>query len=137
MKAPQQRQRYIAAGGLTLLVALAAVIGSVDSTTSFRVCFGVLLFIICVGQLKVAADLYKHRNNLLLQLFQPYSAAPSMNDIDDMIIKGEKEFHNIMTVENQIGAGVASCGEYGVECTINEQDFATGRKQDPPDNGVL
>eukprot|EP00984_Skeletonema_dohrnii_P021452 scaffold10724_cov112-Skeletonema_dohrnii-CCMP3373.AAC.3 len=75
MKAPQQHRRYIAAGagGLTLLVALAAVIGSVDSTTSFRVCFGVFLFIICVGQLKVAADLYKHRNNLLLQLFQPGS----------------------------------------------------------------
>eukprot|EP00984_Skeletonema_dohrnii_P007702 scaffold2824_cov65-Skeletonema_dohrnii-CCMP3373.AAC.1 len=64
------RQHYIAAGGLALLVALAAVIGNVDSTTSFRVCFGVLLFIICVVQLKVAADLYKHRNNLLLQLFQ-------------------------------------------------------------------
>eukprot|EP00984_Skeletonema_dohrnii_P003778 scaffold1305_cov72-Skeletonema_dohrnii-CCMP3373.AAC.1 len=74
MKAPQrQYQRYIAAGGLALLVALAAVIGSVDSTTSFRVCFGVLLFMICVVQLKVAADLYKHRNNLLLQLFQPGS----------------------------------------------------------------
>lgn len=25
----------------------------------------------CVGQLKVAIDLYRHRNNLLLQLFQP------------------------------------------------------------------
>eukprot|EP00985_Skeletonema_marinoi_P020068 scaffold11756_cov104-Skeletonema_marinoi.AAC.4 len=73
MKSPHQYQRCIAAGGLPLLVALAAVIGSVDSTTSFRVCFGVLLFIICVGQLKVAADLYKHRNNLLLQLFQPVS----------------------------------------------------------------
>eukprot|EP00984_Skeletonema_dohrnii_P001295 scaffold401_cov144-Skeletonema_dohrnii-CCMP3373.AAC.6 len=59
--------------GLALPVALAAVIGSVDSTTSFRVCFDVLLFIICVGQLKVAAGLYKHRNNLLLQLFQPDS----------------------------------------------------------------
>eukprot|EP00985_Skeletonema_marinoi_P011419 scaffold5436_cov143-Skeletonema_marinoi.AAC.6 len=75
MKAQQQHQRYIAAGGLTLLVALAVVIGSVDSTTYtyFRVCFGVLLFMICVGQLKVAVDLYKHRNNLLLQLFQPDS----------------------------------------------------------------
>eukprot|EP00984_Skeletonema_dohrnii_P024757 scaffold13890_cov76-Skeletonema_dohrnii-CCMP3373.AAC.2 len=73
MKASQQYQRYITAGGLTLLVALAAVIGSVDSTTSFRVCFGVLLFMICVVQLQVAADLYKHRNNLLLQLFQPGS----------------------------------------------------------------
>mmetsp|Transcript_16690 Transcript_16690/g.33517 ORF Transcript_16690/g.33517 Transcript_16690/m.33517 type:complete len:800 (-) Transcript_16690:318-2717(-) len=69
MKA-SNRQHYIAAGGLALLVALAAVIGSVDSITSFRVCFGVLLFTICVVQLKVAADLYKHRNNLLLQLFQ-------------------------------------------------------------------
>uniref|UniRef100_A0A7S2LV68 Uncharacterized protein n=1 Tax=Skeletonema marinoi TaxID=267567 RepID=A0A7S2LV68_9STRA len=73
MKAPHQYQRYIAAGGLALLVALAAVIGIVDSTTSFRVCFGALLFMICVCQLKVAADLYKHRNNLLLQLFQPGS----------------------------------------------------------------
>eukprot|EP00985_Skeletonema_marinoi_P017318 scaffold9423_cov88-Skeletonema_marinoi.AAC.3 len=73
MKAPQQRQRYIAAGGLTLLVALAAVIGSVDSTTSFRVCFGVILLTLSVAQIKVAADLYKHRNNLLLQLFQPDS----------------------------------------------------------------
>ena len=72
MKA-SNRQRYIAAGGLALLVALAAVIGSVDGTTSFRVCFGILLFTICVVQLKVAADLYKHRNNLLLQLFQPES----------------------------------------------------------------
>eukprot|EP00984_Skeletonema_dohrnii_P011683 scaffold4689_cov142-Skeletonema_dohrnii-CCMP3373.AAC.4 len=73
MKAPQQHQRYIAAGGLTLLVALAAFIGSVDSTTSFRACFGVLLLTLCVAQLKVAADLCKHRNNLLLQLFQPDS----------------------------------------------------------------
>eukprot|EP00984_Skeletonema_dohrnii_P028062 scaffold17881_cov148-Skeletonema_dohrnii-CCMP3373.AAC.6 len=73
MTSPQQYQRCIAAGGLALLVALAAVIGSVDGTTSFRVCFGALLFIICVGQLRVAADLYKHRNNLLLQLFQPDS----------------------------------------------------------------
>eukprot|EP00985_Skeletonema_marinoi_P027738 scaffold23234_cov104-Skeletonema_marinoi.AAC.5 len=73
MTSPQQHQRYIAAGGLALLVALAAVIGSVDSTTSFRVCFGVLLLTLCVAQLKVAADLYKHRNNLLLQLFQPDS----------------------------------------------------------------
>ena len=73
MKAPQQRQRYIAAGELALLVALAASIGSVDSTTSFRVCFGVLLLTLCVAQLKMAADLYKHRNNFLLQLFQPDS----------------------------------------------------------------
>eukprot|EP00984_Skeletonema_dohrnii_P018145 scaffold8397_cov104-Skeletonema_dohrnii-CCMP3373.AAC.2 len=76
MKAPRNQRyitAYITAGGLALLVALAAVIGSVDSTTSFRVCFGVLLFIICAVQLKVAADLYKHRNNLLLQLFQPDS----------------------------------------------------------------
>jgi len=64
-------QRYIAAGALVLLIALAAAIGSVDSTTSFRVCFGVLLLMCCVVQLKVAMDLYKHRNNLLLQLFQP------------------------------------------------------------------
>jgi hypothetical protein len=64
-------QRYIAAGALVLLTVLAAVIGSVDSTTSFRVCFGVLLLMCCVAQLKVAMDLYKHRNNLLLQLFQP------------------------------------------------------------------
>eukprot|EP00984_Skeletonema_dohrnii_P023779 scaffold12860_cov78-Skeletonema_dohrnii-CCMP3373.AAC.2 len=42
-------------------------------STSFRVCLGVLLFTICVVQLQVAADLYKHRNNLLLQLFQPDS----------------------------------------------------------------
>eukprot|EP00985_Skeletonema_marinoi_P001948 scaffold785_cov180-Skeletonema_marinoi.AAC.2 len=69
MKAPRN-QRYIAARGLTLLV---AVIGSVNDTTSFRVCFGVLLFIICMVQLQVAVDLYKHRNNLLLQLFQPGS----------------------------------------------------------------
>eukprot|EP00984_Skeletonema_dohrnii_P020060 scaffold9695_cov74-Skeletonema_dohrnii-CCMP3373.AAC.3 len=73
MKASKQHHRYIAAGGLALLVALAAIIGSVDGTTSFRVCFGALLFMICVGQLKLAVDLYKHRNNLLLQLFQPDS----------------------------------------------------------------
>eukprot|EP00985_Skeletonema_marinoi_P020661 scaffold12338_cov77-Skeletonema_marinoi.AAC.1 len=73
MEASEQHHRYIAAGGLTLLVALAAVIGSVDGTTSFRVCFGALLFMICVCQLKVAADLFKNRNNLLLQLFQPVS----------------------------------------------------------------
>jgi hypothetical protein len=70
-KAPYYHQRYIAAGGVALLISLTAVIGSVDSTTSFRVCFGVLLLMCCVAQLKVAMDLYKHRNNLLLQLFQP------------------------------------------------------------------
>ena len=77
MKVTRQRQRRlqncIAAGGLALLVALAAIIGSVDSTTSFRVCFGVLLLPLCVVQLKLAVDLYKQRNNLLLQLFQPGS----------------------------------------------------------------
>ncbi len=66
-------QHYTAAGGLALLVALAAVIGSVDSTTSFRVCFGVLLLMLGVAQLQLAVDLYKRRNNLLLQLFQPIS----------------------------------------------------------------
>mmetsp|Transcript_5464 Transcript_5464/g.8407 ORF Transcript_5464/g.8407 Transcript_5464/m.8407 type:complete len:367 (-) Transcript_5464:27-1127(-) len=66
-------QRYIAAGGLALIVALAAVIGSVDSNTSFRVCFGLLLLTLTAAQLKLAVDLYKHRNNLQLQLFQPRS----------------------------------------------------------------
>ena len=70
-KAPYYHQRYIAAGGVALLISLAAVIGSVDSITSFRVCFGVLLLMCCVAQLKIAMDLYKHRNDLLLQLFQP------------------------------------------------------------------
>ncbi|KAL7436292.1 hypothetical protein ACHAXM_005115 [Skeletonema potamos] len=64
-------QRYIAAGALLLIIALAAVIGNVESTTSFRVCFGALLLICCVAQLKVAIDLYKNRSNLSLQLFQP------------------------------------------------------------------
>lgn len=36
-------QHYIAAGGLAQLVALATVIGSVYSATSFRVCFCLLL----------------------------------------------------------------------------------------------
>ena len=64
-------------------------------------------------------------------LFGPViDAAPSMNDIDDMIDKGEKEFHNIVTyVENQIGAGVTSCGEYGVECTLNDPGHLTRRRQ--------
>ncbi len=68
-------QNYIAAGALALLVALAAVIGSVDSTTSFRVCFGVILLTLSAAQLKLAVDLYKRRNDLLLQLFQPSSLA--------------------------------------------------------------
>ncbi len=61
--------------------------------------------------------------------------APSMRDIDNVIDKGEKEFKNIITyVEDQIGAGVASCGDYGVECTLNEQDQHSAiRQQDPPD----
>jgi hypothetical protein len=71
MEEAYYQQRYIAAGALVLLTALAAVIGSVDSATSFRACFGVLLLICCVALLKVAVDLYKHQNNLLLQLFQP------------------------------------------------------------------
>jgi hypothetical protein len=70
-EASYYHQRYIAAGAIVLLIVLAAVIGIVDSTTSFRVCFGVLLLMCCLAQLKVAMDLYKHRNNLLLQLFQP------------------------------------------------------------------
>lgn len=66
-------------------------------------------------------------------------AAPSVKDIDDMIDKGEKEFRNMMTfVGNQIGAG---CGEYGVECTLNELDHhVTRRHQDrgrEQDNDVL
>ncbi len=68
-------QNYIAAGGLALLVALAAAIGSVDSTISFRACFAVLLLTLGVAQLKLAVDLYRRRNNLLLQLFQPSSLA--------------------------------------------------------------
>jgi membrane protein YdbS with pleckstrin-like domain len=70
-EATYYHQRCIASGALVLLISLAAVIGSVDSTTSFRVCFGVLLLMCCVAQLKIAMDLYKHRNDLLLQLFQP------------------------------------------------------------------
>jgi len=69
----QHLQHCIAAGGLALLVAIAAIIGSVDSNTSFRVCFGLLLLTLCVAQLKLAVDLYTHRNNLQLQLFQPRS----------------------------------------------------------------
>eukprot|EP00986_Skeletonema_menzelii_P008469 scaffold3573_cov153-Skeletonema_menzelii.AAC.7 len=66
------------------------------------------------------------------ELFGPIiDKAPSMNDIDNVINKGEKEFKNIITyVEDQIGAGVASCGDYGVECTLDEQDH----QQDPPDS---
>jgi myosin heavy subunit len=77
------------------------------------------------------------------ELFGPIiDAAPSMNDIDDMINKGEKEFHNIMTyVGTQIGAGVASCGEYGVECTLNEPDHHTTRRHQDrgreQDNGII
>lgn len=61
-------------------------------------------------------------------------AAPSMNDIDNMIDIGEKELKNIMTyVANEIGA---SCGE-GVEITLNEQDRNSARRQlDPPDDSV-
>ncbi len=66
-------QHYIAAGGLALLFTLATVIGSVASNTAFRVCFGLLLLTLGVAQLKLAVDLYKHRNNLQLQLFQPDS----------------------------------------------------------------
>ena len=51
-------QNYIAAGELALVVAFAAVIGSVDSTTSFRVCFGVILLTLGAVQLKLAVDLY-------------------------------------------------------------------------------
>ena len=76
------------------------------------------------------------------ELFGPIiDAAPSMNDIDDII--ENLKFHNIMTyVENQIGNGVASCGEYGVECTLNEQDRRpmNSRHQDRgrgQDDGVL
>eukprot|EP00573_Skeletonema_grethae_P012833 CAMPEP_0201694746 /NCGR_PEP_ID=MMETSP0578-20130828/6903_1 /ASSEMBLY_ACC=CAM_ASM_000663 /TAXON_ID=267565 /ORGANISM="Skeletonema grethea, Strain CCMP 1804" /LENGTH=91 /DNA_ID=CAMNT_0048180467 /DNA_START=121 /DNA_END=392 /DNA_ORIENTATION=- len=66
-------QHYIAAGGIALLVVLAAIIGSVDSNTAFRVCFGLLLLTFGGAQLKLALGLYKHRNNLQLQLFQPDS----------------------------------------------------------------
>ncbi len=58
---------------IVLLVILAAVIGSVDSNISFRISFGVLLLTLSGAQLKVSIDLYKHRNDLLLQLFQPVS----------------------------------------------------------------
>jgi hypothetical protein len=60
MKEAYYHQRYIAAGALVLFIALAAAIGSVDSTTSFRVCFGVLLLMCCVAQLTVAMDLYNN-----------------------------------------------------------------------------
>ena len=50
-------------------------------------------------------------------LFGPIiDAAPSLNDIDDLIDQGEKEFNAIMTHVEK------ACGEYGVECTLNEQD---------------
>lgn len=50
-------------------------------------------------------------------LFGPIiDAAPSLNDIDDLIDQGEKEFNAIMTHVDK------ACGEYGVECTLNEQD---------------
>ena len=69
----RHRQHYTAAGRLALLVVLVTIFGSVDSNTSFHVCFGVLLLTLCVAQLKSSVDLYKQRNNLLLQLFQPGS----------------------------------------------------------------
>jgi len=72
----RHRQHYTAAGRLALLVVLVpcvTIIGSVDSNTSFHVCFGVLLLTLCVAQLKISVDLNKQRNNLLLQLFQPGS----------------------------------------------------------------
>lgn len=50
-------------------------------------------------------------------LFGPIiDAAPSLNDIDDLIDQGEKEFNAIMTHVEK------ACGEYGVECTLNEQN---------------
>ncbi len=66
-------QHYIAPGIFILLVALAAIIGSVGSGTAFYICFGLLLLTLCVVQLKLAVDLYTQRNNLQLQLFQPQS----------------------------------------------------------------
>lgn len=54
-----------------LIVALAAVIGSVDNITAFRACLGMLLAFFCIAQLAVAVTLYRNRTNLLLELFQP------------------------------------------------------------------
>lgn len=69
-----QRCYYVAvAVMIVLLVILAAIIGSVDSNISFRISFGLLLLTFSGSQLKVSIDLYKHRNDLLLQLFQPHS----------------------------------------------------------------
>jgi membrane carboxypeptidase/penicillin-binding protein PbpC len=51
-------------------------------------------------------------------------AAPSLNEIDDMIDKGEKEFKTIMSnVEKQLRIGVKACGEYAVECALDDEAY--------------
>jgi len=56
---------------MLLIIALAAIIGSLDSTVIFRTCFGIILGIFGCIQLYIAATLYQNRSNVLLELYQP------------------------------------------------------------------
>jgi hypothetical protein len=68
------------AGALVLIVAIAAVTGVtgsniIDDINSFRICLGLLLSIACAAQLTTTITLYRHRSNLMLELFQPVGLA--------------------------------------------------------------
>jgi len=71
-------QRIVGTVAVLLVVGLAAAIGSLDyqqeiddDVKIFRACYGTIIAILGCIQMYVAAILYQHRNNLLLELYQP------------------------------------------------------------------
>ena len=71
-------QRIVGTVAVLVIVGLAAAIGSLDYQQEidddmkiFRACYGTIIAILGCIQLYVAITLYQHRNNLLLELYQP------------------------------------------------------------------
>ena len=71
-------QRILGTVAVLVIFGLAATIGSLDYQQEidddmkiFRACYGTIIAILGCIQLYVAAILYQHRSNLLLELYQP------------------------------------------------------------------
>jgi len=71
-------QGIVGTVAVLVIVGLAATIGSLDYQQEidddmkiFRACYGTIIAILGCIQLYVAVTLYQHRNNLLLELYQP------------------------------------------------------------------